>query len=123
MGRGNRSGGVIEPLRPAGCEAPAGKNPVHHGGKIYTALARQAARRIRRELGHYAEVTIAARNGDPLDAPAFVLVTISGAVRAAERGRAEQIVTEAVRSAPEFCGFFLKTDPVTAFHRQAADER
>jgi S-adenosylmethionine synthetase len=123
VGRGNRSGGVIEPLRPAGCEAPAGKNPIHHGGKIYTALARQAARRVHRELGCYAEVTIAARNGDPLDAPAFVLITTSGTARPAERERAEQIVTSTVRSAPGFCESFLDMDPITAFHRQVFDER
>jgi S-adenosylmethionine synthetase len=64
VGRGNRYGGVIEPLRPAGCEAPAGKNPLHHGGKIYTVIADRAARRVQEETGQYAEVTIAARNGD-----------------------------------------------------------
>lgn len=123
VGRGNRSSGVIEPLRPAGCEAPAGKNPVHHGGKIYTALAREAARRIHREIGRFAEVTIAARNGAPLDDPAYVLIALTGDVRSALRTAAERIARETVESAPDFCADFLHTDPVTAFHRQAAHDQ
>jgi S-adenosylmethionine synthetase len=123
VGRGNRSSGVIEPLRPAGCEAPAGKNPVHHGGKIYTALAREAARRIHRETGRFAEVTIAARNGAPLDDPAYVLIALAGDVRTALRAAAERIARETVESAPDFCAEFLHTDPVTAFHRQAAHDQ
>lgn len=121
VGRGNRGGGVIEPLRPSGCEAPAGKNPVHHAGKIYTALAYEAARRVRWELDRHAEVIVAARNGDALDTPAFVLVRMADSVRGAERGRAEQIVAETLGAASEFCETFLGTDPITAFHRQVGE--
>jgi S-adenosylmethionine synthetase len=123
VGRGNRSGGVIEPLRPSGCEAPAGKNPVHHVGKIYTALARQTAQQIHRELGHFTEVTVAARNGDPLDDPAFVFITLPDAARRSEQAKAERIASETFASARDFCARFLETDPVTAFHRQVTDDR
>jgi S-adenosylmethionine synthetase len=122
VGRGNRGGGVIEPLRPSGCEAPAGKNPVHHVGKIYTALARQAAQLIHQELGHYTEVTVAARNGDPLDDPAFVFITLPDEARRPEQSRAGQIAAETLAAAPDFCTRFLETDPVTAFHRQVTGD-
>jgi S-adenosylmethionine synthetase len=121
VGRGNRGGGVIEPLRPSGCEAPAGKNPVHHVGKIYTALARQTAQLIHREVGHFTEITVAARNGDPLDDPAFVFITLPDAARRSEQSKAEQIAAEALAAAPDFCARFLETDPVAAFHRQVSD--
>jgi S-adenosylmethionine synthetase len=123
VGRGNRGGGVIEPLRAAGCEAPAGKNPVHHAGKIYTALARQAAQLIHQELGHFTEVAVAARNGDPLGDPAFVFITLPDAARRTEQAKAEQIAAKTLAAAPDFCSRFLETDPVTAFHRQVTDER
>ncbi|SCG59554.1 methionine adenosyltransferase [Micromonospora halophytica] len=111
VGRGNRYNGAIEPLRPASGEAPAGKNPLHHVGKIYTAVADDLARRILAELGVYAEVVIAARNGDRLDEPAYVLIRSEAPVG----NLGEALALEAVGTAPSYCERFLTTDPVSRF--------
>jgi S-adenosylmethionine synthetase len=112
VGRGNRSYGVIEPLRASSCEAPAGKNPVHHGGKIYSALAGQAARAIADKTGHPAQVTIAARNGEALDDPAYVLVAVADD---SDRRLIEDTVREIISAATGYCADFLGTDPITRF--------
>lgn len=46
VGRGNRVNGLITPCRPMSLEAPAGKNPVTHVGKIYSVLAQDMAERL-----------------------------------------------------------------------------
>ena len=43
VGRGNRLNGLITPNRPASMEAPAGKNPVTHVGKLYNITAGRIA--------------------------------------------------------------------------------
>ncbi|WP_409074176.1 methionine adenosyltransferase [Micromonospora chalcea] len=114
VGRGNRYNGVIEPLRPSSGEAPAGKNPLHHVGKIYTAIADDLARRLLVELGVYAEVVIAARNGDQLDRPAYVLIRAEEPLGSA----GEALAREAVGSAPGYHERFLSVDPITHFRGQ-----
>ncbi|MEV5632097.1 MULTISPECIES: methionine adenosyltransferase [Micromonospora] len=114
VGRGNRYNGAIEPLRPASGEAPAGKNPLHHVGKIYTAVADELARRIMAELGTYAEVLIAARNGGQLDDPAYVLIRSEAPIGAA----GEALARAAMRTAPGYIQRFLETDPVSRFRVQ-----
>ncbi|MBI1758961.1 MAG: hypothetical protein HYR62_07015 [Actinobacteria bacterium] len=119
VGRGNRYSGAIEPLRPASCEAPAGKNPVHHAGKIYTAVAAEAARLILVETSVYAEVTIAARNGGQLGDPAHVLVSLERDVDTATMTAVEQIVRGCVAGAADYSNRFLATDPLTLFREGA----
>ncbi|MFV2022277.1 methionine adenosyltransferase [Micromonospora sp. LOL_023] len=115
VGRGNRYSGAIEPLRPASGEAPAGKNPVHHAGKIYTALAAEAAERVLAETSVYAEVTIAARNGGQLDDPAHVLVSVDREVDAATVAEIEEAVRRAVAGAATFATRFLAAEPLARF--------
>jgi S-adenosylmethionine synthetase len=103
----NSAGGVIEPLRPAGVEAPAGKNPLHHAGKIYTALARRAAQAITAASGRYCEVTVTAHNGDPLDAPAAVLVSLAGPFSTEAGALAREVVATAMAEAPAYHRDFL----------------
>ena len=43
VGRGNRANGLITPMRYMSLEAPAGKNPVNHTGKIYSVVANKLA--------------------------------------------------------------------------------
>jgi S-adenosylmethionine synthetase len=119
VGRGNRFSGAIEPLRPASCEAPAGKNPNHHAGKIYTAVAAEAARQIFAETGMYAEVTIAARNGAVLTDPAHVLVALNGPADAATTNLIERTILSSVAGAASYAGRFLAVDPVNAFRGEA----
>jgi S-adenosylmethionine synthetase len=119
VGRGNRYTGAIEPLRPASCEAPAGKNPVHHVGKIYTAVAAEAAQRVWDETSTYAEVTIAARNGGSLCDPAHVLVSLDRAADPATVATVERVVRRSVTGAAGFADRFLATNPVARFREEA----
>jgi S-adenosylmethionine synthetase len=121
VGRGNRHGGVIEPLRAASAEAAAGKNPVHHAGKIYTVLAGDIARRVLAELGAYAEVTIVARNGEPLGDPAFVAVRTGHGPEADLRPAVETIVNDVVSLAATFRDRFLVADPLAPYRRGVPD--
>ncbi|MET1100914.1 MAG: methionine adenosyltransferase [Pyrodictiaceae archaeon] len=57
-GRGNRSYGLITPLRPMSLEAAAGKNPVSHVGKIYNVMAKIMADRIYNEVKGIREVYV-----------------------------------------------------------------
>jgi S-adenosylmethionine synthetase len=115
VGRGNRYSGAIEPLRPASCEAAAGKNPIHHVGKIYTAVAAEAAQRILEDTGVYAEVTIAARNGGQLGSPAHVLVALDRDPGARTLTTIERIVRWSIDGAASFKDRFLATDPIARF--------
>jgi S-adenosylmethionine synthetase len=119
VGRGNRYSGAIEPLRPASGEAPAGKNPVHHAGKIYTAIAAEAAQRVQAETSVYAEITIAARNGGHLAAPAHVLVSLDRDTNAGTTAEIEGIVAESVAGAIDYPERFLALDPIARFRNGA----
>lgn len=70
-GRGNRSNGLITPLRPMSLEATAGKNPVNHVGKIYNVVANDLAQRIYGEVHGLNEVyvKILSQIGRPIDDP------------------------------------------------------
>ncbi|MFC5186756.1 methionine adenosyltransferase [Actinomadura harenae] len=118
VGRGNRHSGVIEPLRPSSCEAPAGKNPVHHAGKIYTVLARRAAEQIAAEVGAYATVVICARNGHPVTHPAYVLVEIAGPLPGGLLDRAEKVAEQVMATAPLLAQEFAHADPMESFQHQ-----
>jgi S-adenosylmethionine synthetase len=115
VGRGNRYSGAIEPLRPASGEAPAGKNPVHHAGKIYTAVAAEAARRVGAEISGYAEITVVARNGGPLTDPAYVLVALDREVDRSATDAVENLVRDCLAAATAYPDRFLAVDPVSRF--------
>ncbi len=115
VGRGNRFSGTIEPLRPSSCEAPSGKNPLHHAGKIYSSLTLEAAAAILQQTGSFAEVTVAARNGAPLDEPAYVLVTLDRHADALMSRQVEGIVRQTLATAGEFAGKFLDLDLIDNF--------
>lgn len=76
VGRGNRLNGLITPLRPMSIEAPMGKNPRYHSGKLYSIVSQRIADRIFEQLGVRNEVYISARTGDPIDKPFNVSVLI-----------------------------------------------
>jgi S-adenosylmethionine synthetase len=50
VGRGNRANGLITPYRPMTMEAPAGKNPVTHVGKLYNVGATRIAQALVAEI-------------------------------------------------------------------------
>ena len=75
VGRGNRIGGLITPCRVGTMEAACGKNPWAHVGKLYQALAWDAAHAIAAD-GRLAgaSVTLTSRIGTPVDRPQRVTV-------------------------------------------------
>lgn len=71
VGRGNRVNGVIAPFRSASLEAPCGKNPISHVGKVYNVLALTAAQDIVKRVPGIRETTVylLSQIGAPLDEP------------------------------------------------------
>jgi S-adenosylmethionine synthetase len=71
-GRGNRINGLITPYRLMSLEAPCGKNPVTHIGKLYQVLASIAAQEIYKEFEGLVEevyVHLLGQIGKPIDQP------------------------------------------------------
>jgi S-adenosylmethionine synthetase len=96
VGRGNRIGGLITPCRLASMEAACGKNPSAHVGKLYHALAWDAAHLIAaRDSLQSVSVTLTSRIGAPIDRPERVSVRTHGAGQRLD----ERLVVEAVRDA------------------------
>ncbi|MFG3015665.1 methionine adenosyltransferase [Streptomyces cinerochromogenes] len=75
VGRGNRVNGLITPMRPMSIEAPAGKNPLDHTGKIYNVLAMRLAQQVHDEFGSPTQVHIFTSKEAPLERPDEVVVT------------------------------------------------
>jgi S-adenosylmethionine synthetase len=71
VGRGNRASGLITPMRSTSLEAPCGKNPISHVGKVYNALALDTTRDIVNTVPEVKEVTmqILSQIGHPIDRP------------------------------------------------------
>ncbi len=97
VGRGNRVGGLITPMRPMTTEAAAGKNPVTHVGKLYSVVARRAAQALVDEGALEAEVVLVSRIGQPIASP--WLVGVRTRVPLPPR-RAEEIVRASLQDLP-----------------------
>lgn len=71
VGRGNRANGLITPYRPMTIEAPAGKNPTTHVGKLYNVGAARIAQAIVAEIAEVQEAYcwLTSRIGQKIDDP------------------------------------------------------
>lgn len=78
VGRGNRTNGLITPNRPMSLEAPAGKNPVRHVGKLYNILSIKIAEDIVREGNGVKEahVKIVSQIGKPIEYPNVASISL-----------------------------------------------
>lgn len=92
VGRGNRVNGLITPMRPMSIEAPAGKNPLDHTGKIYNVMAMRLAQQVHEEFGGPAQVHIFTSKEAPLEHPDEVVVTTPDADEPALRALVEATV-------------------------------
>ncbi|MFP4116350.1 MAG: methionine adenosyltransferase [Candidatus Aenigmatarchaeota archaeon] len=73
VGRGNRTNGLITPCRPMSLEAPAGKNPLAHVGKVYNVLARFIADDIAEKTEvQEVSVKLLSQIGKPIDEPKVI---------------------------------------------------
>ncbi len=105
VGRGNRSNGLITPMRPMTLEAAAGKNPVNHVGKIYSALANQIASDVVKCYPQIAEVNVSllSQIGKPIDQPKMAsvqLITKKGEQLEPIKSKVEALVEGWLEDAP-----------------------
>jgi S-adenosylmethionine synthetase len=105
VGRAGRAGGLITPMRPMSLEAPSGKNPVSHVGKLYNVLAQRLARQLYEKVGGMKEtqVFILSRIGAPLGRPLMVSVKVmlqrGASLRQIQR-RAQPLLEQALQGLP-----------------------
>jgi len=78
VGRGNRTNGLITPMRPMSIEAAAGKNPLDHTGKLYSVLARDLAESLAADLDRPVEVHVHTSKEAPLERPDQVTIRVHG---------------------------------------------
>lgn len=74
VGRGNPSSGVISSMRTHSMEAPYGKNPVHHVGKVYTYIANKLAKQISEKYDAQITIILTSKMGNLLSEPANIIV-------------------------------------------------
>ena len=115
VGRGNRANGVISSRGGAGVEALAGKNPMHHTGKLYTLAAARLADRVFAKLDTPNEVVLVSRNGDPLNDPSFVGVRLARRGGRDERSAIEDITASTLAELPLLSDRLLTTSPLDRF--------
>ncbi|MGW7466968.1 methionine adenosyltransferase [Streptomyces xantholiticus] len=94
VGRGNRLNGLITPMRSMSIEAPAGKNPLDHTGKLYGVLAHQLAREISEAIGLPVDTHIFTSKEARLDQPDEVVVEAHGELDDDRRAIANGIVAK-----------------------------
>jgi S-adenosylmethionine synthetase len=116
VGRGNRINGAINVLRPSTAEAPAGKNPLHHVGKLYTIAAQLIANECIARFGAVtSEVLLATDNGRPLTDPRLASVQIGGA--AVGDSDIAGLVLDVLEAVPTMWRSFLDLDVCAHFRR------
>ncbi len=77
VGRGNRTNGIITPCRPMSLEAPAGKNPLAHVGKVYNVLANFIAKDISKKTDvEEVSVKLLSQIGKPITEPKVVDIEV-----------------------------------------------
>jgi S-adenosylmethionine synthetase len=113
VGRGNRVSGLISLSRPMTLEAAAGKNPVHHVGKVYNLLAQHTAQRIAQSLDAIDEVYIwfCSQIGRPVAEPWFASAQVAlkaGASLADVETPLRQIVAEELRGTAAFSARLIR---------------
>ncbi len=74
VGRGNQARGTISVQRPSSMEAPHGKNPVYHVGKVYQVISDHLSRAIAERFDCRCNVTMTSKFGDDLYDPQNVTV-------------------------------------------------
>lgn len=80
VGRGNTNQGVISCFRPHSMEAPAGKNPVYHTGRVMGFLTTKLARSIYDNLHANCTVVVLTKNGHSLIPPSTIAIQTSSPV-------------------------------------------
>jgi len=77
VGRGNRSRGVIPFNRNFSMEAPCGKNPVYHTGKLFTAIGDVISKKIYEKYNIENVVFCTSKMGDNINDPWNISVELN----------------------------------------------
>jgi S-adenosylmethionine synthetase len=84
VGRGNNRHGIIPSTRSYTMEAPYGKNPKYHAGKVLAVVSDAISEEIEKAFGGAVEVWIMPNNSDKLLEPSFIAVNTSVDVQRSE---------------------------------------
>lgn len=96
VGRGNRSRGVIPFSRNFSMEAPCGKNPVYHTGKLFTAIGDTISRKIYEKYSIENVVYCTSKKGDNINEPWNVSVELNAEISNDVRNEIDRIVKEEI---------------------------
>ena len=75
VGRGNSSRGVISTYRPNSVEAPAGKNPRYHAGRVLSFMGNRLSKAIYDQVGIKNQIVMLTRNKYSLVPPYFMNIS------------------------------------------------
>lgn len=75
VGRGNSSKGIISTYRPSSVEAPAGKNPRYHTGRVLSFLGNKLSKEIYEQIGVKNQIVMLTRNKYTLVPPYFMNIS------------------------------------------------
>ncbi len=84
VGRGNNFDGIIPVLRAHSMEAPYGKNPRYHSGRVLSYLCNKLSRKIYKELNVKNSIYVVTKNKDELLPPYLMYIKTSGKVDASK---------------------------------------
>lgn len=98
VGRGNRSRGVIPFSRSFSMEAPCGKNPVYHTGKLFTAIGDAISEKIYKKFGIENIVYCTSKMGDDIENPWNISVELNKNVSKDVKKEIESIAKKEVKN-------------------------
>lgn len=97
VGRGNRSRGVIPFCRNFSMEAPCGKNPVYHTGKLFTAIGDTISQMIYEKYNIENVVYCTSKMGDSIEEPWNVSVELNKTTTAKIKKEINKMVVEQIK--------------------------
>ncbi|STP81983.1 S-adenosylmethionine synthetase [Enterococcus cecorum] len=93
VGRGNRSNGLISPMRSMSIEAASGKNSMDHTGKIYTLMVHKISKDIYKKISKANQVHITTYKELPLVSPQQVIVEVEGKIDKSEEYCIQELIS------------------------------
>lgn len=111
VGRGNRFNGVISVNREMNIEAAAGKNPIHHSGKIYNFVSHLISKELFNKYGIYNSVFISAKNGDLLNKPSYVIIKTAESIGVSQN-EIKEVVTEYLNNLDQITSIIVESNPI-----------
>lgn len=108
VGRGNRSRGVIPFSRSFSMEAPCGKNPVYHTGKLFTAIGDTISEEIYKKYGIENVVYCTSKMGDKIIEPWNVSVELHDEVSDAIKNEIEKLILNTIKNHSKITNKIIK---------------